>query len=95
MFLRSALPRLLRTRLSLHCSARFYSVENGAQSSTTAPLNILFFGSDEFSMPALDALYREHRTNPALISSLCVCHRREKTVTKKGKHLKAGTSPCA
>lgn len=51
------------------------------------PLRVLFCGSDEFSCAALEALHREHKTNPELIESIDVVTRPGKFVGRGNKNL--------
>jgi methionyl-tRNA formyltransferase len=66
---------MLKPKLNLGPLIKLPRLSSQRYSSTTkpsAPLKILFCGSDEFSASSLAALHAEHQTNPSLIHSISV-----------------------
>ncbi|KAI1438473.1 Formyltransferase [Xylaria sp. CBS 124048] len=77
--------RRVSTNLFNYCRQRRQHSTKAKQSD---PLHILFCGSDEFSCASLEALHREHVTNPDLIRSIDVVLRPGKPTGRGFKTIK-------
>ncbi|KAL2758173.1 hypothetical protein ACRALDRAFT_1080122 [Sodiomyces alcalophilus JCM 7366] len=69
----SARPLIFKPPLAFFSPrAAFSSINTCSRQDNSDPLRILFCGSDEFSIAALEALHREHVSNHSLVESINV-----------------------